>query len=58
MEDARERLPEELDIPIVQILKVLQSNGIDAKKDVVIRTGAERDDVKAVNIVNMIKENK
>lgn len=51
-----ENLALELDIPIQDIMEFLQSKGIEAKKDEVIRNVAEKHDLKAFELVDMIRK--
>ena len=51
-----ENLAQELDIPIQDIMEFLQSKGIDAKKDEVIRNVADKNGLKAYELVDMIQK--
>jgi len=53
-----ENLADDLDIPIQDIMARLKSKGIDAKKDEVIRIVAEKNDMKAYELVEMIQKMK
>lgn len=50
-----ENLAQELEIPAQDIMKLLRSKGIDAKKDEVIRNVADRHGLKAYELVDMIR---
>lgn len=50
-----ENLAQELDIPVLDVLKHLRSEGIEAEKDDVIRNVAERHGLKAYELVDMIR---
>jgi hypothetical protein len=51
-----ENLAQELDIPIQDIMAFLQSKGINAQKDDVIRDVAEKNGLKAYELVDMIQK--
>jgi hypothetical protein len=51
-----ENLAQDLDIPIQDIMSFLQANGIDARKDEVIRNVAEKNGMKAYELVEMIRK--
>lgn len=51
-----ENLAQELDIPIQDIMEFLQSKGIDAKKDEVIRNVAEKNGMTPYELVGMIQK--
>ena len=51
-----ENLAQELNIPVPDIMDFLQSQGIDAKKDDVIRNVAEKHGLKAYELVDMIRK--
>jgi hypothetical protein len=51
-----ENLAQELSISVQDIMKFLQSKGIDAKKDDVIRSVAEKHGLKAYELVDMIRK--
>lgn len=51
-----ENLAQELDIPIQDIMAFLQSKGIEAEKDEVIRNVAEKHGLKAYELVDMIQK--
>jgi hypothetical protein len=51
-----ENLAQELNIPVQNIMDFLQSKGIDAKKDDVIRNVAEQNGLKAYELVDMIRK--
>jgi hypothetical protein len=51
-----ENLAQELEIPIQDIMQFLQSEGIDAKKDEVIRSVAEKNGMTPYELVGMIQK--
>jgi hypothetical protein len=51
-----ENLAQELDIPIEDIMESLRAEGIDAQKDDVIRSVAEKNGLKAFELVEMIQK--
>ncbi len=51
-----EQIAVELNVPIDKVMAILKEAGIDAKKTDVIRDAAERNDRRAVDLVNLIKE--
>lgn len=51
-----ENVAQELDIPIQEIMEFLQSKGIDAKKDEVIRNVAEKNGMTPYELVEMIQK--
>jgi hypothetical protein len=53
-----EQLASELEISVAQIMEILELEGIEANETEVIRSIAERNDMKAVDIVNLIIENR
>jgi len=51
-----EQIAAELNVPIEKVMTILNEAGIDAKQADVIRDAAEKNDRRAVDIVNLIKE--
>ncbi len=51
-----EQIAVELNVPIEKVMAILKEEGIDAKKTDVIRDAAEKNDRRAVDLVNLIRE--
>lgn len=51
-----EQIAVELNVPIEKVMAILKEAGIDAKKTDVIRDAAEKNDRRALDLVNLIKE--
>ena len=51
-----EQIAVELNVPIEKVMAILKEAGIDAKKTDIIRDAAEKNDRRALDLVNLIKE--
>ena len=51
-----EQIAGELDVPIEKVMAILKEAGVEAKKTEVVRDAAERNDWKAYDLVNLIRE--